>query len=94
MKNIFYILKIAASLLIIWFVIHSAWIIIEGISDEGKKADFAVILGSKVNEDGTLSERLEKRLTTGIDLYKKTTGLKKSLLAEDWEKKDSMKVRK
>lgn len=30
----------------------------------------AVILGSKVNENGTLSERLEKRLEYGLQLYK------------------------
>ncbi|ASK32700.1 hypothetical protein CEY12_06770 [Chryseobacterium sp. T16E-39] len=27
-------------------------------------------MGNKVNEDGTLSKRLEKRLETGIELYK------------------------
>ena len=36
---------------------------------KGKTADIAVILGSKVNEDGTLSERLKKRLECGISLY-------------------------
>ncbi|WP_202948027.1 hypothetical protein [Chryseobacterium populi] len=46
------------------------YIIIDGVADSGQKADLAVILGSKVNENGTLSERLQKRLETGIDLYK------------------------
>lgn len=56
--------------LIIWFVIHTVYIVTDGLSDNGKKADIAIILGNKVNEDGTLSTRLEKRLETGIELYK------------------------
>ncbi|WP_346984742.1 YdcF family protein [Chryseobacterium sp. POE27] len=55
---------------ILWIAIHSAYIIIDGISDSGKTADIAVILGSKVNEDGTLSKRLEERLKTGEELIK------------------------
>ena len=31
--------------------------------------DIALILGNKVNEDGTLSKRLEKRLECGLNLY-------------------------
>lgn len=65
------IFKIAISLIAIWFAMHSLYIIIDGIKDHGQKADLAVILGSKVNEDGTLSKRLEKRLESGISLYKK-----------------------
>lgn len=44
--------------------------IIDGSIDRGEKADIAVVLGSKVNEDGTLSERLKKRLECGLNLYK------------------------
>ncbi|MDQ1161709.1 vancomycin permeability regulator SanA [Chryseobacterium sp. SORGH_AS 447] len=69
-KNSFKIFKILISVFFLWFLFHSIYLIIDGISDEGKKADLAVILGSKVNEDGTLSERLEKRLESGIELYK------------------------
>lgn len=70
MRNILKIIKIIASIIILWFVIHSLYIITDGISDQGKNADLAVILGSKVNEDGNLSKRLEKRLESGINLYK------------------------
>jgi vancomycin permeability regulator SanA len=63
-------IKFIGILFISWFVIHSLYIVIDGISDQYKNADLAVILGSKVNEDGTLSTRLEKRLESGIDLYK------------------------
>ncbi|WP_394776006.1 ElyC/SanA/YdcF family protein [Flavobacterium sp.] len=40
------------------------------MTDTLKKADIAVILGNKVNDDGTLSERLEKRLECGLKLYR------------------------
>ncbi|WP_233788876.1 MULTISPECIES: YdcF family protein [Chryseobacterium] len=63
-------LKFIVILIISWFVIHTVYIITDGLSDNGEKADIAIILGNKVNEDGTLSERLEKRLETGIELYK------------------------
>lgn len=68
-KSIYKILKIIIAALFLWFVIHSVYIITDGLSDQGKRADLAVILGNKVNEDGTLSTRLEKRLETGIALY-------------------------
>jgi len=64
-------LKIIIYLLIIWVTIHSIYTIKDGLTDENKKADIAVILGNKVNEDGTLSERLEKRMERGLDLYQK-----------------------
>lgn len=69
-KNIVNVIKILAVLLIIWFLGHSAFILYDGISDNGKNADLAVILGNKVNEDGTLSKRLEMRLETGVQLFK------------------------
>lgn len=62
-------LKIFLYLFATWFVMHSLIISIDGLRDKGKHADVAVILGSKVNEDGTLSERLQKRLECGMKLY-------------------------
>lgn len=53
-----------------WFLIHSLFITVDGLKDDKKSGDVAVILGSKVNEDGSLSERLEKRLECGLELYK------------------------
>lgn len=70
-RNFFRSVKIFFMLFLLWFIFHSIYIITDGISDEGKQADLAVILGNKVNEDGTLSTRLEKRLESGIALYKK-----------------------
>ncbi len=57
-------------LLICWLVIHLAYTVIDGLSNTKNRADLAVILGSKVNTDGTLSERLTQRLTCALHLYK------------------------
>jgi len=55
---------------LLWFVIHQVVIITDGLNDENIKADFAVVYGNTVNEDGTLSERLKARLDRGIELYR------------------------
>lgn len=59
-----------------WLLIHSIVIMSDGLKDEDH-ADYAVIFGNKVNTDGTLSERLEKRLECGLQLYqsKRVRGL-------------------
>jgi vancomycin permeability regulator SanA len=69
--KLFRILKILFYLLVIWFLIHSAVIVFDGLRDDNMVADVAVILGTTVNEDGTLSERLKQRVDYGIVLYKK-----------------------
>lgn len=53
----------------LWFLVHGIFVIIDGRTDKGNTADVAVILGSKVNENGTLSERLTKRMESGLELY-------------------------
>lgn len=62
-------IKIILYLFILWFGLHSIYIIFDGLHDNGGTADCAVILGNKVNSDGTLSERLEERLKCGLNLY-------------------------
>lgn len=52
-----------------WFVVHTIVIICDGLRDRGAKADIAVIMGNKVNIDGTLSERLIHRMNKGLELY-------------------------
>jgi len=69
-RKLFRFFKILIALLLLWFTFHSIYLISDGISDEGKRADLAVILGNKVNEDGTLSTRLQKRLESSVQLYK------------------------
>lgn len=71
MRNPKQLLKILISTFLLWFIVHSIVITIDGLSDKHTNADLAVILGSKVNEDGTLSERLEKRMECGLELYRK-----------------------
>lgn len=54
----------------IWFLGFVCFITIDGLTDNGQKADLAVVLGNKINLDGSLSERLQKRLECGLKLYK------------------------
>ncbi|MEP6928356.1 MAG: YdcF family protein [Flavobacterium sp.] len=70
MSNLKALLKSLITLFIMWFLGHVLYIVIDGLTDTLKKADIAVILGNKVNDDGTLSERLEKRLECGLKLYR------------------------
>lgn len=56
--------------LLLWFGAHIGYTTCDGLRDEGRVADVAVVLGSKVNEDGTLSERLRQRLACGLRLYR------------------------
>jgi vancomycin permeability regulator SanA len=57
-------------LLLGWFLLHTCCIVADGLVDEREKADVGVILGTTVNPDGTLSERLRKRLDKGVQLYR------------------------
>lgn len=54
---------------VLWFFIHCAYTIADGMNDKGGKAELAVVLGNKVNEDGSLSDRLKARLDQSIKLY-------------------------
>ena len=53
-----------------WFVIHSVYIITDGLADTKENADLAVVFGNTVNKDGTLSPRLKARLDKAIELYR------------------------
>jgi vancomycin permeability regulator SanA len=52
-----------------WFAIQSAMICYDGFNDEVSKSDAVLILGNKVNEDGSLSLRLKSRVDKGYDIY-------------------------
>ena len=69
MKKFYKIIKSILLLIVVWFLIHSIYITIDGLNDKHKNADVAIVLGNKVNEDGTLSERLKARLDKSIELY-------------------------
>ncbi len=62
-------LKLIIASFIVWFLIHTTVIIIDGLNDDNLRSDVGVIFGNKVNPDGSLSERLLKRCDKGIDLY-------------------------
>lgn len=66
-----HIIKKTLIVLCIIFLIHEIVIISDGlIDDKNPKSKVAVILGSKVNTDGSLSNRLKARLDRGLKLYK------------------------
>ena len=69
MKRVFNFIKSIFVGLIVWFLAHSIYITIDGLNDRKTKADVAIVLGNKVNEDGTLSGRLKARLDKSIDLF-------------------------
>jgi vancomycin permeability regulator SanA len=54
-----------------WIFVHSIYISFVGLNDNSQKADCILILGNKVNEDGTLSDRLQSRVDKGFELYTK-----------------------
>lgn len=62
-------LKSVIVVFLCWMAAHIAYIVYDGLRDEGKTADVAVVLGTTVNEDGTLSDRLQKRLECAVELY-------------------------
>lgn len=63
------ILLISGTSLLIWFTIHSALLIIDGLNDEIETVDAAVVLGNKVEIDGQPSKRLQARLNKSVELY-------------------------
>lgn len=63
-------LKYLTILFVLWFTAHIVYATIDGLTDNQTKADVAIVFGNKVNEDGTLSSRLQARLDQAILLYK------------------------
>lgn len=62
-------LKIVFGLLLAWFVVHCLYITYDGLQDKKQNADVAIVLGNKINEDGTPSPRLKARLDKSVELY-------------------------
>ncbi len=56
-------------LFLLFFLVHTAFISFDGLIDDEVHADVALVLGNKVNEDGTLSDRLESRCEKALELY-------------------------
>mgnify|MGYP003623382901 CR=1 FL=1 len=54
---------------VLFFLAHISYTIIDGLKAPDHPADVIMILGNKVNEDGSLSPRLQARLDKGLELY-------------------------
>jgi len=57
-------------MLTIWFITHVVYTSIDGISAGNQVADVGIIFGNTVNPDGSLSNRLQKRVECGVALFK------------------------
>lgn len=69
MKKAFKLLRIIVAVFVLWIIVHSSFIIFDGLRDKNQNADVAVVPGNKINTDGTVSERLKARLDKSIELY-------------------------
>ena len=65
------VIYIVILILLICFVVHTIIISIDGLNDDLGKSDAAVVLGNKIELDGTPSDRLKGRLDKTIELYEK-----------------------
>ncbi|SER43497.1 protein SanA, affects membrane permeability for vancomycin [Gracilibacillus ureilyticus] len=63
------LLLIVISCMVAFLTIHLIWTVTDGLTDENKSAQIGVVLGNKVNEDGTPSARLQARLDKALELY-------------------------
>ncbi|WP_426350689.1 YdcF family protein [Alloiococcus sp. CFN-8] len=75
-KNLHYrrftkILIVFFVVFIVWFIVHTLMITYDGLRDNINFTDAAVVLGNKVETDGTPSNRLKSRLDKAIELYEK-----------------------
>ncbi|MBR0600400.1 YdcF family protein [Sinanaerobacter chloroacetimidivorans] len=71
MKKYKRVISILVSIFLIWFVIHTLIITIDGLNDDLGKSDVVVVLGNKIEPNGTPSVRLQGRLNKAIELYEK-----------------------
>ncbi|HLK29183.1 MAG TPA: YdcF family protein [Puia sp.] len=63
-------IKIVIAVLIAWFLLHTAYIIYDGMNDYKGNADVAIILGNAVYSDSSLSPWLQGRVDAAIELYR------------------------
>ncbi len=69
-KRIKRALLLTCALLALAFAISAILIVADGLSDDVKAADVAIVLGSKVEENGLPSARLRARLDKAVELYR------------------------
>lgn len=63
-------LRFSLILFSLYFIFDSTYTVFVGLNDDVSQADFIVILGNQVQEDGTLSARLKARLDRSLEIYK------------------------
>ena len=63
-------LRIAGLVLLGWMVLHVGYVLCDGLHDYRGKADMAVVLGNRVEHDGTLSPVLQGRVDRALRLYR------------------------
>lgn len=64
-------LKKLLLVLLVFFLVHCIYVAYDGTRDFNGTADVAIVLGNKVNEDGSLSDRLKARCDKAAELYAK-----------------------
>jgi vancomycin permeability regulator SanA len=83
------------ALLALWFIFHTGYTIIDGLKTNDDHYELALILGTTVNEDGSLSDRLKQRLDCGLDLFQNRKVDKilvsGALGSEGWEEAEKMR---
>ena len=58
--------------LVVWFVLHSVFISVDGMSQPQRTADVAVVLGTTVHPSGTVTPWLEARYNGQLSCTVKT----------------------
>ena len=69
MKKLLYKFRYPLIAFAIWLSAHITYATIDGLTDHQTNADVAIVFGNKVNEDGTLSIRLQARLYQAVAIY-------------------------
>ena len=64
------LLKRLMLVLVVWFVLHSVFISVDGMSQPQRTADVAVVLGTTVHPSGKVTPWLEARLQRAVELYR------------------------
>lgn len=62
-------IRLVITLFAVWFSMHEITIITDGLLSKPVKSEYAVILGNKINYNGTLSDKLKFRVLKGLNLY-------------------------
>lgn len=63
-------LRIAALIFLAWFFLHCLWVVKDGMRGFTSQADVAIVLGSTVFSDGSVSPWLQGRVDAALDLYR------------------------